>query len=148
MLPRLLDHLIWADRRTAEALATLGGPDADLLRGYGHILAAEAVWLTRIAEQPNNVSVWPSYTLDECLALGARNHAEFERLARDVEAGVGERVVTYTNSRGESFSNTVSEILHHVCLHGMYHRGQVMQGVRERGGTPLATDFIVYARGK
>nr|MBP6444806.1 hypothetical protein [Gemmatimonadales bacterium] len=38
-------------------------------------------------------------------------------------------------------------ILHHVCLHGMYHRGQVMLGIRQEEGTPISTDFIVFARG-
>ena len=47
---------------------------------------------------------------------------------------------------GASFTNTVEEILHHVVMHGMYHRGQVALGVRHAGGTPLATDFIAFLR--
>lgn len=64
-----------------------------------------------------------------------------------LDDGDGERVVSYANTRGERFDNTVNEILHHVCLHGMYHRDQVMLGIRQEEGTPISTDFIVFARG-
>jgi uncharacterized damage-inducible protein DinB len=145
MLPRLLDHLIWADDRIADSLATLAVPDAELLKLYGHVLGAEAVWLSRLAGRASDVPVFPEYDLAACRQLSARNHAELKALALDAEALA--RPVTYTNSRGASFTNTVEEILLHVCMHGMHHRGQVIRGVRLDGGTPLATDFIVFARG-
>lgn len=147
MLPRLLDHLIWADRRTADALATLPMPDADLLRLYAHVLGAEAIWLARIAGRESSAPVWPTLSLEECRQLAATNHAEFAALQATLADGGTGRVVSYANTRGERFSNTVDEILHHVCLHGMYHRGQVMLGVRQEDGTPQSTDFIVFARG-
>lgn len=147
MLTRLLDHLIWADVRTADALATLPVPDQELVRLYAHVLGAEAIWLARIAGRETTTLVWPTLSLEECRQLAATNHAEFVALQALLDEGGAERVVSYANTRGERFDNTVNEILHHVCLHGMYHRGQVMLGVRQEDGTPLSTDFIVFARG-
>ena len=54
-------------------------------------------------------------------------------------------VVRYAT--GEPHRSTVREIVAHVALHGSYHRGQIALLVREGGGTPLPTDFIVWARG-
>ena len=39
-----------------------------------------------------------------------------------------------------------SDLLHHVAMHGMYHRGQVAQDVRRQGGEPVSTDLIFYLR--
>ncbi len=146
MLPRLLEHLLWADRRTAESLATLESVPADLLTTWGHLLAAEAVWLARLEGVTPPVPVWPTLTLAECADLAARNHASLARYGRADQANGHDRPVTYHNTRGQAFTNTVAEILHHVVLHGMYHRGQLAQAVRSGGGTPLATDLIAFLR--
>lgn len=145
MLPTLLRHLPWADRRTAAMLATLDDPPAELVRIWAHILAAEATWLARIAGRAPEVPVWPDLTRAECDALMGRNHEAIAALA-DAPAEELERLVTYRNSRGDAFRNTVSEMLHQVALHGMYHRGQVAMEVRRLGGTPQATDLIFYLR--
>jgi uncharacterized damage-inducible protein DinB len=145
MLPRLLDHLVWADQRVADSLATLPAPDPELLRLYSHVLGAEATWLGRLTGQATDVPVWPDLDLAACRALATRNHAQLKALPLDAASLA--RPVTYTNSRGATFTDTMEEILHHVCLHGMHHRGQVVRGVRLGGGTPLATDFIVFVRG-
>lgn len=146
MLPRLLDHLIWADRRTAESLAAMTPPPADAVRRYAHILGAEATWLARLAGRDAGVAVWPDADLSGCAALAARNHEELARYGGELDGEHRGRRVTYRNTRGDEFTNTVEEILHHVALHGMYHRGQVALLVREAGGTPLATDLIAYLR--
>jgi uncharacterized damage-inducible protein DinB len=146
MLPRLLDHLRWADRRTAESLTTLEKVPAEVLTMWAHLLAAEAVWLARLDGVAPPVAVWPALTLAECADLAERNHAALARYAGTDEARDPDRPVTYHNTRGRAFTNTVAEILHHVVLHGMYHRGQLAQAVRSGGGTPLATDLIVFLR--
>ncbi len=146
MLSRLLDHLVWADRRTAASLATLEPAPADVLATWAHLLAAEAVWLARLEVVAPSVAVWPALTLAECTALAERNHALLSRYAIEYAGNNPSRHVAYHNSRGDAFTTTVEEILHHVVLHGMYHRGQLAHAVRSGGGAPLATDLIAYLR--
>ncbi|MBL7865765.1 MAG: damage-inducible protein DinB, partial [Cyclobacteriaceae bacterium] len=59
-----------------------------------------------------------------------------------------EKVVQYTNTKGQSFSNTVRDILFHVANHTTHHRGQIISDFRQSGIQPLVTDFIFYIRDK
>jgi uncharacterized damage-inducible protein DinB len=56
-------------------------------------------------------------------------------------------MVHYTNSDGQHFETSVSDILTHVALHGAYHRGQVAHLLRGAGAEPQATDYIQFGRG-
>lgn len=145
MLPTLLDHLLWADRRTAESIEALGDPPAEVLRTWGHLLAAEATWLARIAGREPAVAVWPTLSLPECRELMAVNHRELEALAAEDPPAI-DRVVSYRTSRGEAFTDTLGHLLHHLAMHGMYHRGQLAMEVRRLGGEPRATDLVFYLR--
>lgn len=140
----MLAHLRWADERTAAAVDTIP-LDATVQRIWSHLLAAEATWLARIEGSDPAVAVWPGLDPAACRALMQRNHRGIDALSSHV-ASMAEQRVAYLNSRGERFTNTVAEILYHVCMHGMYHRGQVMLKVRDLGGTPEATDLIAYFR--
>jgi uncharacterized damage-inducible protein DinB len=40
----------------------------------------------------------------------------------------------------------VRDILMHVLMHGVYHRGQIAAAVRDRAGEPAYTDFIEAVR--
>ncbi len=146
MFARMLDHLLWADERTARSIASLSVSDADIVRRYAHVLGAEAVWLERIRGVPATVTPWPEIDLAGCAELAGRNHAAIGTLLDHLTPATLARTVAYTNTKGMPFSNSVEEMLHHVAMHGMYHRGQVALRVRELGGTPLATDFIAYLR--
>jgi uncharacterized damage-inducible protein DinB len=146
ILVRLLRHLLWADERTAHALMSLPAPPAESTRLYAHILGAEATWLARIAGVPAEVTPWPALDVAGCVDLASRNRTAIITLIESLTAAEVSRSINYTNTQGIAFSNSVGDMLHHVVMHGMYHRGQVALGVREAGGTPLATDFILYAR--
>jgi uncharacterized damage-inducible protein DinB len=145
MLPTLLDHLLWADRRTAESIETLADPPAELLRIWAHLLAAEATWLARLTGRTPPVPVWPTLTLPECRELMAANHAALEALAAGDPAAL-ERTIDYTTSRGEPHRDVASHLLHHLAMHGMYHRGQLAMEIRRLGGAPRATDLVFYLR--
>ena len=58
------------------------------------------------------------------------------------------REVRYTNSAGDSFANSVGDILTHVAMHGVHHRGQIAASLRANGAEPPALDYIRFARGK
>ncbi|MFI5231379.1 MAG: DinB family protein [Gemmatimonadales bacterium] len=143
---RLFDHLVWADARTLHSLRAMHAAPLDALRLYGHVLAAEHVWLARIEDREPEMPVWPALDLDECAALSAKNHAAFALLAETLSTADLERKVHYRNSKGDEFTNTVEDILTHVALHGSYHRGQVARIVRAEGGSPQATDYIFFIR--
>lgn len=143
---RLYDHLVWADGRTLNALRAMHAAPLDALRLYAHLVAAEHVWLSRLEDREPEMSVWPALDLDECAALGAKNHAAFAVIAETVTTSELQRKVRYSNSKGDEFANTVEDILMHVALHGSYHRGQVARIVRGEGGAPLPTDYIFFIR--
>jgi uncharacterized damage-inducible protein DinB len=143
---RLHDHMAWADARTQNALRAMHAVPLDALRLYGHVLAAEEVWLSRIEGREQALTAWPALGLDDCAALAAKNHAAFALLAETISAPELQRTVSYRNSKGEAFVNTVEDILMHVALHGAYHRGQVARIVRGEGGAPQATDYIFFIR--
>jgi uncharacterized damage-inducible protein DinB len=142
-LVRLIGHLVWADNRVAVALESI--PDnVEALRLYAHIVAAEAVWVARIMGDPAP-SAWPSLELGESRGLAARTHQQLRTLLNDPLRPLDRRI-RYVNTRGEAFENSADDILHHIVMHGMYHRGQIMLLVRAGGGMPVATDFIAYVR--
>jgi uncharacterized damage-inducible protein DinB len=107
-----------------------------------HIIAAERVWLDRLKRQPQTTPVWPEGDLEQCEA----NAAEVARLWREhldlITAGDVHQSVSYKNSKGEAYTSTIEDILSHVVLHSVYHRGQIASHMRANGQTPAYTDFI------
>lgn len=91
---------------------------------------------------------WPALDLEACAAELERTAAELDCFLSSPAATELERVVAYTNSKGEAFETPVDEILTHLFAHGPYHRGQIAAEVRAAGGTPLNTDYIVFSRGR
>jgi uncharacterized damage-inducible protein DinB len=146
-LERLVAHLAWADDKTLAALRRAGGSPPEALSLYGHVVGAEHVWLARIQGTPPTIAVWPSLTLTECEAVSGRNARELALLAERRAAERRATPITYINSAGQTFTNTVEDIVLHVCLHGTYHRGQVARVLREGGKIPEPTDYIAFIRG-
>jgi uncharacterized damage-inducible protein DinB len=144
---RLWAHLAWADAFLLEALEASPTPPAEALREYAHILGADEVWLARVEQRPPTAPVWPQITLEEIRALAAAIHAGYARYVVALDHRELARVVSYTNSAGDSFQNTVQDILLHVALHAQYHRGKINQLLRQAGLAPAPTDYIAFVRG-
>src|SRR5689334_7739729 len=118
-LIRLYRYDDWANREEVERLRSVDSPGA--LRLLGHIIGAQWLWITRIRGEDAKMTVWPELTLDQCAA-------ELDSL-RDAWAGILRsdlaRKITYRNSKGESWSSPVDDVLTHVVMHGSHHRGQM-----------------------
>lgn len=110
-----------------------------------HIIGAECLWMARLRKEAATLPVWPDLDLDACAArleelslrwpeyLGLKGEALTEK-------------IPYTNSKNESWSNTVGDILTHVVIHSAYHRGQIASDLRAAGSTPAYTDYIHAVR--
>lgn len=144
---RLWAHLAWADALLLEALAAAPTHPAEALREYAHILGADEVWLARVEQRSPTAPVWPQVALEEIRTLAADIHAGYARYFAALDRRELARVVSYTNSAGDSFQNTVQDILLQVALHAQYHRGKINLLLRQAGMTPAPTDYIAFARG-
>ncbi len=147
---RLFRYEAWANRRVLESLQQLEDPSRATTL-LAHILAAQQVWLARIrGEDVTGFDVWSGATLQECARwLEEMTAALDDYLAGLTDAELG-RVVTYRptfrNPDQREFRNTPLEILQHVALHSHYHRGQIAAQIRDAGGEPVTTDFMIYLR--
>jgi uncharacterized damage-inducible protein DinB len=148
ILHRLIDHMKWADSQVLSKLRT-APEDTAALKWYAHVLATERIWYLRLHGQDwTTQRVWPSLSLDECGALGEQNSSQFHQYVAQLKDDDLTREVSYTNSAGDSFKSTVSDMLTHVALHGVHHRGQIAASLRSNEIDPPALDFIRFARGK
>jgi uncharacterized damage-inducible protein DinB len=145
-IKRLLEYDAWANSAALASLRSASAPPERAVAVLAHVAGAQQLWLSRIrGEQPKSPP-WPDVGLD---VLAER----LEGLAREWSLYVGRlavedlaKDVSYTNSKGDTFTSSVGEVLLQLLCHGAYHRGQVALLLREAGQQPVNTDFIHAAR--
>lgn len=145
----------WANGRYYEILVNLSPEQLEarvessfpsLLATFAHIVSAEWVWLRRwLGESP---STFPDWLAEPRLAdLRERLDAvESERL-RFLEGLDAPRLsssVSYRTLSGDSHSDRLADLLFHVVNHSSYHRGQLATLLRQVGGQPVGTDFVLF----
>jgi uncharacterized damage-inducible protein DinB len=142
----------WANREVLNAIraagdaspgdASPGDANQRSLQLVSHILAAELVWLERLKGQPQSVPVWPQPDLAQCEAQAAKLGGQWLEFLDLITAGDVSQSISYRNSKGEEWTNTIVDVLTHVVMHSAYHRGQIATQMRAAGQTPAYTDFI------
>ncbi len=146
-LAKLLEYDSWANRA---ALASLSALDADTekpLKIFSHIIGAQRVWLARFADpSPPSAQPWPALTLEECRAAMEDLHKRWIALLEGMTPEKLARDLAYRTTKGVEYKTPVQDVLTHLVMHSAYHRGQVAAAVREAGGKPAATDYVVYLR--
>ena len=74
------------------------------------------------------------------------NEVNFQNSIRIIDSFNLEERISYFNSKGEEFINTIRDMLFHVVNHSTYHRGQIATDSKLHGLAPLVTDYIFYKR--
>jgi len=156
-LSRLLDYTVWANRRIVRTAASLSVGDfkRDLGGSHGgvrgtltHMLGAEWIWFERWK------GVSPTAPLDESefkdvLALRQRWKAIESHRAAWFES-LRERhvveIVRYKGLDGRRFGAPLGQLIQHLVNHSSYHRGQVVNMLRQLGAKPVATDLVLFDR--
>ena len=134
------DH--WANRECLAALRAPGSEPPKALRLLAHTLSAQKLWLERLQQIPQSVAVWPASTVEECLTLAEEMQASWKKYVDHLRPPDFDKKIEYRNTRGELWSSRVEDVLIHVLMHSMYHRGQVALEMRAANQTPAGTDFI------
>lgn len=139
----LLNYDSWANSTVSRSISQLpeSKERSEILSLFAHLLTAQLVWVNRINKESLPSEIWPSLSIPEIEKLLQDNPPKI----RELISKKGE-VIHYKNSKGESFTNSVEEILVHLTIHGQHHRAQIATLLRQAGQTPPATDFIFFLR--
>ena len=155
----LYEFNYWAKGRMLGVLDSLPEEELykDLKTSFGgihstivHICAAEDIWLKRFTG-----ALGPKFLKDPDLP----KYSDVKTKWMEVEKSMVEYVqsisdeqlqksFSYTNIKGEAFTNIRWHALQHLVNHSTYHRGQITSMVRQLGGTPVSTDLIAFYRQK
>jgi uncharacterized damage-inducible protein DinB len=154
---RLFEYGEWANHRFLDAVAPLDAEafGRDLKGSHGgirgtlvHTYGAELIWHMRFnGSSPSSLP--GEDRLQDLAALRERWTAlEAERRSwlEGLGAAAGERVIEYSNFKGDRFSSKLWPLVQHVTNHGSYHRGQVAVFLRQLGLKPPTTDLVAFDR--
>lgn len=151
----LILYMLWADRQTLQAVRPVKPEDLtrdagisfkSILGTLAHMLGAQQVWLSRFSGNPltrvPNLDDFPDLmswiTAWEEMAAGLEAFLAGltdEQLAADL---------TWSNTRGDTFTRPLWQPLLHMVNHTTYHRGQIVSLLRQMGYTAPSTDLIYY----
>jgi uncharacterized damage-inducible protein DinB len=137
----------WANVRMLDAIGQLIEPDEKCLDLMAHILLVQMVWYSRMAGVAAPPT-WAKKSLEQCKEMYEVNK---KILTPFIEKQTKDTLVAnidYKNTKGDKFSNTVTQILTHLFNHSTYHRGQIVERLKGKLPQMPATDYIVFLREK
>ncbi len=144
-LKRLFEYDDWANREVVNSLQKLPYAPLKAVRLMAHVVAVEYVWLARLKGQADPV-VWPEWTLPE---ISQHREALPGLITQYLQGISAERLndpISYANTKGERWTNSIGDILMHIVMHSTYHRGQIATVLRDTGIAPPYTDYIQAVR--
>jgi uncharacterized damage-inducible protein DinB len=147
-LQRLFDYDEWATRKivaSLEAHPELKKRD-EALKLLGHLLSAQQIWHRRtVGKDFDDLELWPTLSLEKCKTiLNSMSSKWFELLKNNKKNP--DILISYKNTKGEAYETLLSDILHHLIIHGQHHRAQIATLISESEVKPPTTDFIYYTR--
>jgi uncharacterized damage-inducible protein DinB len=110
---------------------------------FSHILNAHQIWNSRIIQDKNQFGVWDIHTVHELKEIDRTNYTNSIRILDQSDLSSS---IKYTNFKGDTYTNSIKDILFHIINHSTYHRGQIATEFKQAGIEPLNTDYIFYKR--
>ncbi len=149
----LFRYHYWARDRQLEVCASLtedqflrplGGSFASLRDTLAHLVAVEWLWLERWrGRSPRSMPPAAEFPTLEAISRRWRQvETEIRQLLSGLDSTSLAAPLAYINSRGETWTYPLWEMLYHLLNHQSYHRGQVSTLLRLLGAQPAAVDFL------
>lgn len=144
---RLFDYDKFANELICQSLLSTGQPDKPV-QLMAHLLAAQQIWLKRCQRLPApGGALWPDWKADEFPEIINSNHQQWIAFLQQLTNESFQTFIPYQNSKGDTFSNQLIDILGHLINHGTHHRAQAGQLLKIDGLQKLpVTDYIFYIR--
>lgn len=137
----LYDHNDWANGRVLALAQGLTDEQLDRPKpmGFGtlrktifHLLEAEKLWLERWQGQSwRPIETECNQSVEELSELFSKTAKERNQLISKEQSSGFTREVSFKDSNGTPYSFPIGKLLHHVSNHGVHHRAQALNYLRD-----------------
>ena len=160
LLSQFAAYNIWANQKLFDVILAL--PEEKQLQEMPssfknlyttllHMWDAESIWWQRLKLQEHTISPSENFkgtTKDIANSLLQQNQQWHEWVSTTTDPML-DHVFQYYNSKKECFKQPIFQMILHVFNHGTYHRGQLVNMLRQLGIEKIpSTDFSVWSRKK
>ena len=160
ILSRFAAYNLWANQKIMETILTLPEEKqktevpssfSNLYRTVLHMWDAETAWWQRMKLQERIIIPSENFIgtmRDVVNGLNQQNQQWLDWVSNSTDNAL-DHVFQYQNSKKEQFKQPIYQMVLHVFNHGTYHRGQLINMLRQLGIEKVPqTDFIVWSRKK
>ena len=136
----------WANLKLLEAIRQM--PDMkEGVRLFSHMITAQDIWFSRVN---NEVGDKPQSWLSEAFLVEeldgrwtTSTSKWLEYLESINEADLNDHIVFHRLADKKAFQVKIVDVILQINYHSIHHRAQVLRLIREQGGVPPATDYIL-----
>jgi uncharacterized damage-inducible protein DinB len=111
-----------------------------------HVIAAQAIWLARFTDKPFSGGVFDILSFDELRELADANQVAMQEFLQSYADEGFSTPLQYKSLKGDSFSNSMADVLTHVANHGSHHRAQILSDMKPLVDSLPIIDYIAFAR--
>ena len=114
---------------------------------YSHVLSVDFLWFKRLTgiEKPE-WKVFDVNTVSVTKEAFAKLHEEIGQYLGTLTDDQWKETLSFTNIKGDPFSNTRGEMFFTFINHSSYHRGQVTSFLRQFDLEGIPIDYIYFAK--
>jgi uncharacterized damage-inducible protein DinB len=160
IISQLASHNVWANDLILKTIMTLpgemhhqktGSSHGSLLGTVLHMADAGSIWWQRIKLAEKIVVPGDHFkgSMMEAASLLVQQDRQWLDWTLAAQERMLEHEFIYMNTKKEQFKQPVYQVLIHLFNHATYHRGQLVNILRQLGIEKIpATDFIIFTRKK
>lgn len=150
-----IDYTAWASKRLVEAASQLTpdelnhdfkSADRSVLGTLVHVFGADRIWLVRLQNTPQHFTTEADRSITVLQNDWPALYERWRKLVAGVTEEQAQAAVSYTDLKGNRWTQPIWQVILHVVNHGTHHRGQVSGFIRALGHVPPPLDYSAYCR--
>jgi uncharacterized damage-inducible protein DinB len=137
---------LWSNTMILNSLRQLNEPVERASFLFSHLLSSHSMWMSRLTKTPITCTLFQERTLDECEALMQENTAKWKVYLTEITEETLDSIIHFDGAWDRSKRNMrIEDALIHLINHSSYHRGQIVQSIKDKiDPLPIST-YIIFA---
>jgi len=142
----MFEYDLWASKTLLHKFELQYPINPRIYELVSHLLSAQRIWFDRCMGVPETVQRFQDRLPAALQTDSSLYHQDWKAFLSSLQAADFQRMISYTNFKGEAYTDKLEDILAHVVNHGTHHRGSIIILMKEEGFTIPVLDYIFYRR--